>query len=238
MANFNTHISVAFVASGVAGLVLYKASMLSASEFLLSTIVGTIGGLLPDIDLDHAIPAKIGFNVVSLLAAFAMVIYISPQLSLLELMLAWILTYIIMRFGVFNLVNRFTVHRGIIHSVPYMAIFALMLVYASFYGLKNGSVFSWFLGLFLFFGALVHLILDEMYSVNVFGLSVKKSFGTALKFFDRHHIGWYVGLYAVLILMLVFAPPYHIFWQTLTDPISWSMLKHNALPSDIYLPKF
>ena len=91
-------------------------------------------------------------------------------------------------------------------------------------------VFSWFLGLFLFFGTLVHLTLDEVYSVNVFGLSVKKSFGTAFKFFDRKQIWWYVGLYALVVVMLMFAPNFKLFWQTITDPISWMILKGNLLP--------
>ena len=52
MANFNTHISVAFVASGVTGLVIYKAGMLIAPEYLMCVVAGTIGGLLPDIDLE------------------------------------------------------------------------------------------------------------------------------------------------------------------------------------------
>lgn len=230
MANFNTHISVAFVASGVGALVLYKAGMLTGTEFFLCTLTGTVGGLLPDIDLNHAVPAKVGFNVVSLLTAFATVIYWSGSLSLMELIATWILTYVIMRYGVFNIFSSLTVHRGIVHSIPYMLILALGVVYASFYMLGQGVVFSWFLGLFLFFGTLVHLTLDEVYSVNVFGLSVKKSFGTAFKFFDRKQIWWYVGLYALLVVMLMFAPNFKLFWQTITDPISWMILKGNLLP--------
>ena len=42
MANFNTHISVAFVASGVTGLVIYKAGMLTAPEYLMCVVAGTI----------------------------------------------------------------------------------------------------------------------------------------------------------------------------------------------------
>lgn len=231
MANFNTHISVAFVASGVGALVVYKAGMLSGTEFFLCALTGTVGGLLPDIDLDHAVPAKVGFNLVSLLTAFGMVIYWSGSLSLTELMATWLLTYGVMRYGVFNIFSSLTVHRGIVHSIPYMLILALALVYASFYGLGKGAVVSWFFGLFLLFGALVHLVLDEIYSVNVFGLSVKKSFGTALKVFSRDQMWWYIGLYALVVVMLMFAPNFKVFWSTITDPISWIILHDNLLPN-------
>ena len=236
MANFNTHISVAFVASGVTGLVIYKAGMLTAPEFLWCVMTGTIGGLLPDIDLDHSVPAKVGFNVAALLSAFIMVIVFASYLSLVELGVTWGLTYFTVRYGVFNLFIQLTVHRGIVHSVPYLAIMAMGLVYASFYWLKHGAVFSWFLGAFLLFGALVHLVLDEAYSVNVLGLSVKKSFGTALKFFRVQQLWWYVGLYVILLLMIIFAPPFKLFWQTLNDPISWLILKKNFLPTGMRLP--
>lgn len=237
MANFNTHISVAFLASGVAGLLAYKAGMVTAPQFLLCTLVGTVGGLLPDIDLDHSVPAQVGFNVASLLTAFAVVIYWSAQSSIVGLMGLWVISYVLMRWGVFKLFNHLTSHRGIVHSVPYLAIMAVILVYVSFYGMKYGAVVSWFLGLFLFFGAMVHLVLDEVYSVNVFGLRLKKSFGTALKVFSRKQLWWYVGLYALLAVMLWFAPPWRVFWSNLTDPITWMLLQESLLPNAL-MPKF
>lgn len=229
MANFNTHINVAFVASSITGLIAYKAGMLTASEFFLCNLAGTVGGLLPDIDLNYSIPAKVGFNLASLLVAFLMMVYWAKQISIIWLLLLWVFTYAIMRWGVFGLFNHFTIHRGIVHSVPYMAILSLSLVLVSFYGMRYDAVFSWFLGLFLFFGTIIHLILDEIYSVNFLNLKVKKSFGTALKFFSFKQVGWYVGLYVLLIVMLVLAPPFHLFWQTLTDPMSWSLLKSAIL---------
>ena len=231
MANFNTHISVAFLASSVAVLIVYKAGMLSAPEFLLCTVVGTLGGLLPDIDLDHSVPAQVGFNVISLLVAFGMVVYWVGVLSVVTLMALWVLTYVSMRWGVFRLFNTLTSHRGIVHSVPYMFAVAMLVVYGCFYGLKYGAVFSWFLGLFTFFGSMVHLVLDEIYSVNVFGLKLKKSFGTALKFFSPSHTLWYAVLYGLIVIMLIFAPPRHVFWQNLTDPMTWLLLKKAFLPT-------
>lgn len=233
MANFNTHVSVAFVGSGMTALVLYKAGIVTGLEYLLCTIVGTLGGLLPDIDLDHSVPARIGFNVLALLSAFVMVIALSSQLSLASLMAVWLLTYLVMRYGVFNLFSSLTAHRGIVHSVPYMAILALILVNACFYGFKYAATLSWALGLFLFTGSMIHLVLDEVYSVNVFGLRLKKSFGTALKFFEPKRPWWYIGLYVAVVVLLVFSPPFSLFWHRLTDPVSWMILKKNLLPASV-----
>ena len=42
------------------------------------------------------------------------------------------------------------------------------------------------MGLFVLIGFIIHLVLDEIYSVDVEGAVIKKSFGTALKLFDYH----------------------------------------------------
>ncbi|WP_410472848.1 metal-dependent hydrolase [Faucicola mancuniensis] len=231
MANFNTHLSTAFIMSTTASLVVYKAGMVTSIEFFLCAIVGTIGGLLPDIDLENSIPTRIGFNIIALLVAFGAVVFWIAELSVVELLVVWASVYAMMRWGVLMLFSSLTVHRGIVHSIPFMLLLSLILVYASYYGVKNGAVFSWFLGLFLFFGTMVHLILDEMYSVNIFGLKIKKSFGTAIKFFDKNQKKSYFALYSAVVLLLMFAPPYKVFWQNLTNPITWQILKQNFMPN-------
>lgn len=230
MANFNTHLTVAFVCSSTASLVIYKAHMVSTEEFLSCALAGTIGGLLPDIDLDYSVPARIGFNLLSMIVAFSAVILWHEHLSVLELLFIWIVSYGMMQWGVFYLFNSLTVHRGIVHSVPYMAVLSLALVYLSFYGFKNSTIFSWFLGIFLFFGAMVHLLLDEIYSVNIFNLKIKNSFGTAIKFFEIKNQRMYFLLYAMIAVMLWFAPPYHIFLEMLTNPETLALLQKNLLP--------
>lgn len=230
MANFNTHISVAIIASSAAALIVYKAGILTTSEFLLCSLMGTLGGLLPDIDLDHAVPARVGFNVVAMLAGFAAVVYWVRVLSVAELVVIAGLVYAAVRWGVFGLFNRLSHHRGMVHSVPYMAILAVSLVMLMYHGLRWSATSSWLMGLFLWCGALLHLLLDEMFSVNVFGLKLKKSFGSAFKFFDFQQPAWYIGLYALLGAMLYMAPPFSVFWHTLTDPVSWLILKSALLP--------
>lgn len=231
MANFSTHVTVAFLASASAALIGFKAGLLNTTEFLGCALAGTLGGLLPDIDLDHAVPARIGFNLVSLFMAFATVVYWVRVMSVAELAAIGALAYVIVRFGVFGLFNRLSHHRGLVHSLPYMAILALGLILLAYHGWHWSAGSSWFLGLFLWCGAILHLILDEVYSVNIFGLKVKKSFGSAFKVFERAQWGWYVLLYVLVGILLVWAPPFRVFWHNLTDPVSWLILKQSLWPT-------
>ena len=231
MANFNTHLNVAFAASGIAALTVYKAGLIEDSGFLLCVALGTMGGLLPDLDSDNSTPIKIGFNMASFVFAFGLVMHWRNDLSLIALVALWLAGYGFMRYIVFNLFTSMTVHRGVIHSVPYMAVLGLGLVSLSYYVLGNALAASWFFGLFLFGGALVHLALDELYSVNLMGMKMKRSSGTAMKFYQHKDKWWYLSLYLLIALLIYFAPPFAEFWQQLRDPAPWTQLKVGMLPN-------
>jgi hypothetical protein len=230
MANFNTHLNGAFAVSGIMALTVYKAGLIDDSGFLLCVALGTIGGLLPDLDSDHSTPIKLGFNMASFVFAFGLVMHWRNDLSLIALMALWLAGYGFMRYVVFSIFTRMTVHRGVIHSVPYMAVLGLGLVSLSYYVLGNALTASWFFGLFLFGGALVHLALDELYSVNLMGMKMKRSSGTAMKFYAHKDKWWYLLLYALLALLIYFAPPVTEFWVQLRDPAPWAQLKVGMLP--------
>lgn len=224
MANFKTHLSVAATVSAVVSGLGFFAKLYGVGTAIFAVMIGTIGGLLPDIDLRSSRPAKKGFYFASLfLATFFAVLYASnakTQEGATYAMALWFVVFGVFRFGVFELFSRVTVHRGMVHSVPYMAIFGLLLVYATHYGLSVSAYTSWILGLFLFFGGLVHLILDEMYSVNIWNFKLKKSAGTAFKFFESDKPIQYALLYTLLGLLWVFAPS---FYET------WSILKQTSI---------
>jgi len=233
MANFNTHLNGAFAVSGILGLTIYKASLIDDSGFLICVALGTIGGLLPDLDSDNSTPIKLGFNIASFIFAFGLVMHWRSELSLLALIALWLAGYGFMRYVVFQIFTSMTVHRGVIHSVPYMAILGLGLTYLSYYVVHNPLTASWFYGLFLFGGAMVHLLLDEMYSVNLSGMTMKRSSGTAMKFYQHKDRWWYLILYALLALLVFSAPPFAPFWEQLRDPAPWAKLKVGMLPTFI-----
>lgn len=234
MANFKTHLNGAFAVSGALSIVGYKAGLLGGHEFLMCVALGTIGGLLPDIDSDNSTPIKLGFDFASLLVAFSLVMHWRSELSLLSLMALWLAGYGLMRYGVFYVFTKITVHRGIIHSIPYMAVLALGLVMLNYHLLDTNAMTSWFYGLFLFIGSMVHLGLDEAYSVDLLNSRLKRSSGTAMKLYSDSARYWYVGLYALLVVGIVVAPPFKEFWSTLTDPITWLILKDGLLPKELF----
>lgn len=234
MANFKTHLSGAFAVSGVLGLVGYKAGLLGGHEFLICVALGTVGGLLPDIDSDNSTPIKLGFDVASLMVAFSLVMHWRSELSLLSLVVLWLFGYAFMRYAVFKVFTKLTVHRGIIHSVPYMALLALGLVCLNYYLMDADTLISWFYGLFLFIGAMVHLGLDEAYSVDLLNRRMKRSSGTAMKFYDDSQRYWYLALYALVAMSIFVAPPFAPFWAKLTDPITWWLLKDGLLPTELF----
>lgn len=229
MANFNTHLTVGFLTSTVLAVIGFKAGLLNSEQLIICTLIGTVGGLLPDIDSDNSMPFRMGVVLVSLILAFASVIYWRHSLPLLQMILIWIIGFVVMRYVLFKLFSRLTVHRGVIHSVPYMAMVALALVHVNYYFLKISEVNSWLYGLFLFIGSMVHLTLDEMYSVNLVNMKVKRSFGTALKFFNVKKAWYFMTIYFFIVILSVTAPPFSQFWHQLTNPITWSTLQTSMI---------
>ena len=233
MANFNTHLNGAFAISGILGLTIYKTGMIDDSGFLICVALGTAGGLLPDLDSDNSTPIKLGFNLISFIFAFGLIMHWRSELSLIALIALWLAGYGFMRYVVFKLFTSITVHRGVMHSVPYMAILGLGLICLSYYVFDNPLTASWFYGIFLFGGALVHLTLDELYSVNLSGMKMKRSSGTAMKFYQHKDRLWYLLLYALLALLVFFAPPFNPFLEQLSDPAPWARLQVGLLPTFI-----
>ncbi|OOR89600.1 hypothetical protein B0181_06420 [Moraxella caviae] len=211
MANFHTHLTVAAVGSTALAGVMFAAGQLGATSAVLCAILGTLGGLLPDIDLDNSTPAKRGFFIASLVVSALLTIVYANRYTqdrlILDSLILWAVSFGVLRFGVLGLFSHLTVHRGMVHSVPYMAVFALAVVCGAFHGMRMTAFVSWTFGLFVFFGSMVHLLLDEVYSVNVLGVRLKRSFGTAFKWFEMDKALQYLALYGLVAALFYVAPP-------------------------------
>ena len=186
MASFNVHLSVGLMASGLAATAALVSGVASEAMVLPLFLLGVFGSLLPDVDADNSLPVRIAFSLLSIAAAFLVMLYGAALFSsLLELVVLWVATYCGFRFVLFALFTRLTVHRGVFHTVP--AIFLSGFVTAALahrlFAVAAGN--AWLAGGFVAFGYLVHLSLDELYSVNLFGAYTKRSFGTALKLGSR-----------------------------------------------------
>jgi membrane-bound metal-dependent hydrolase YbcI (DUF457 family) len=98
------------------------------------------------------------------------------------------------------LFQRMTVHRGIFHSIPAILIFT-ELVYLYMFRLPFDQrlvvTAAGFAGIFS------HLLLDEIYSVDLENKRLKRSFGTALAFWKKR-TPWLSGAsYAISGVLLV-----------------------------------
>jgi hypothetical protein len=76
---------------------------------------------------------------------------------------------------------RFTVHRGIWHTLLMALVLALTATIAADLLLGLTPTLAWLVGGFTLLGYLTHLLLDEFASVDLFDRRVKRSFGTAFK---------------------------------------------------------
>jgi len=207
VANFNTHALVAGVISSAAAGYALRESSIAPVQALLLFASGTLGGLAPDIDSDHSTPAQWVFHLLSIAAGTMVWMALYHQLDIQNLLLATLAGVLVMRYGIIVIFERLTDHRGMFHSIP-AAILAGLIVCAAGRHLWGWSAhFSWLLALFVSAGYAVHLLLDELYSVNLAGLKMKRSFGTAFKLFSPAAWKRYLPLYATIIGLAAYLPP-------------------------------
>lgn len=77
--------------------------------------------------------------------------------------------------------GRFTIHRGVSHSLLATLFFRLLATVVSHHWFGMSRLMSWSTGFFVFFGYVLHLALDELFGVDLLSTRVKRSFGTALE---------------------------------------------------------
>lgn len=230
MANFKTHITCGFLVSATLSTTFYKAGLLDENMLIICTFVGTIGSLLPDIDAINSTPVKVGFNLLSIIIAFLLVMCAGREQSLMEMLIMLALSFGFMRYVVLLTYSKMTVHRGIVHSLPYMAVLSVLSVHIASLLVGMSAENSWLIGLFIFMGSMVHLLLDEIYSVNILNMKVKRSFGSAFKVFEFKKWHFYLALYVSLIPLTLTAPSVQPIWQKLSDPITWVILSNSIFP--------
>jgi len=188
MANFNTHLFVASAAGVGVGLLAVNTHLIAAGDILWFVFLATVGGMLPDIDSDNSRPVKLLFNVLALMCSAGVLQMLKDSYPPYQLLLFAVGAYLFVRYAVFALFNSFTVHRGVFHSLLAAVFFAFLMTCISYYFLHTGVLLAWLNGVFIAVGFIVHLLLDEIYSVDLSNTRMKKSFGTALKLFSYNDI--------------------------------------------------
>jgi membrane-bound metal-dependent hydrolase YbcI (DUF457 family) len=207
MADFKTHITTSSVLGvGYAGLGAYYGLPIEAA--LVAGGLCGVGGMLPDIDSDSGVPVR---ETMGFAAAVTPMLLVDrfQQLGLNyeQMVLAGGASYLFVRFGIARLLMKYTVHRGMFHSIPALLIFtglAFLICGSSNLHLR------YFKAVGVFIGVLSHLLLDEIYSVQWIGgrWRFKKSFGTALKLWGDSAWGNFstYSKLAIVVVMILSEP--------------------------------
>lgn len=184
MADFKTHVTVAAVISVPLAVSAFIFGLADINGTILYGLAGILGGMLPDIDADESIAIRIVFRLfATLVAGLSLVIWLD-KMSYWHLLVLAIASYFVIRFPVQWCFEKLTVHRGTLHSVLANLLFTAVAVPLAYHVFTLNAQTAWGIGGFIFLGASIHLILDELYSVELSGLRVKRSFGTAMKLTD------------------------------------------------------
>ncbi|MCM2972750.1 metal-dependent hydrolase [Larsenimonas suaedae] len=196
MANFNTHLGVATVGGVVTAGLGFQAGLWPwTNAFTVAGLVA-LGGILPDIDSDNSHAIRLMFTVLAILG-----VVISIGMYQSRLPMPWLLglgagTFLAIRYLGSAIFKRFSVHRGIWHSLLAAAVSGAAVSGLSYQLFQQPPTQAWCHGVALFVGACIHLLLDECYSIDLAGTRIKRSFGTAFKLFDY-------GSPATAVLMLL-----------------------------------
>lgn len=216
MADFQTHITTSTVLGIAGGLAAHAFYEVPLPSCILAGGLCSVAGMLPDLDSDSGVPLRES-------VAFAAAII---PMMLLERFAKWgfsfestvlvsAILYLVVRFGVAEALKNYTVHRGMFHSIP-AALIAAELTFLIF---DNENVGLRFLNAgAVFTGFMSHLILDELWSVDVnWGLvRFKSSFGSAVKFWGDN--AWAnFATYGQLVLLTLLMT-HDAAWSNVVEP--------------------
>ncbi|SFU54288.1 metal-dependent hydrolase [Halomonas korlensis] len=184
MADFRTHLSAAVGGGVLLAVVGWQGALWTPGEALTVAGLTTFGGILPDIDADQSHAVRLIFNTLALLAVVTGALLMDTRLEPGMLLMACGGLYIGVRFVVSPMFKRFSVHRGIWHSLLAGVLCALATTAVSYRYLALEPRLAWSQGVAVMVGFCIHLLLDELFSVDLTGARLKRSFGTAFKLFD------------------------------------------------------
>ncbi len=185
MADFKSHMTVSTATGVVVAVAGHQANM-GLTTCILAGGLCSVSGMLPDLDSDSGRPLR---EATALAAAVVPMLMVDRFQRLHwdheAMALAAALVYLTMRFVVAEIFRRYTVHRGMWHSLPAAAIvglFAFLIMSSQDISVRLFKTTAVVLGF------LSHLILDEIWSIDFRGgkFRFKKSFGTALKLWGNN----------------------------------------------------
>ncbi|MFP4474421.1 MAG: metal-dependent hydrolase [Desulfatibacillaceae bacterium] len=187
MAGFQAHLSASVLPAAGLATLSFAMETLSLIQAGAVFAVGAVGGFLPDLDADSGKPLAFLMQVVSVMVPSLVYVRVAPWVGASpEAVICYFAGFwLALRYGLFVLIKRATVHRGAMHSIPF-ALLCAGLAYLLF--LPSAPQVALLAGIAVGLTSMGHLILDE---VDAFEFKMglipvaKKSSGTALKLWSR-----------------------------------------------------
>jgi membrane-bound metal-dependent hydrolase YbcI (DUF457 family) len=182
MAGFRMHITVSTGCGIIYGAAAVQPLGFSTEAALLAAGITGVGGMLPDLDSASGRPVREMFGLAAVMVPLMLVHRLMQAgVSHEGILAALLIGYLLIRYVVSDVFKRFTVHRGMYHSIPAMLI-AGLCVYLAYHSPDRNIRLLLACGVMI--GFLSHLILDEIYSVDWRGMKpkLKSSAGSAVKF--------------------------------------------------------
>ena len=203
MADFGTHITTSTVLGAGYGALAWYYWDIPPQHCIIAAMLCSVAGMLPDLDSDSGVPVRETLCFLAVLIPMLMI----PRFQALgldteQIVFASALIYVGLRFGVGELFKRYTVHRGMWHSIPAAAIAGLVTYEVCLSPDVSIRLFkSWAVVI----GFVSHLVLDEFWSVDLFGRKprIKQSFGTAMKLFGKDNWANFTTYAKLGLLVLV-----------------------------------
>jgi len=199
MAGFYGHFTTGVVLGAAYGVAGVWHGHFDWGTVLLAGLTTAIGALTPDLDSDTGLPIRELFG----LAGAVFPLFLIPRLrhsglSLEESLSVLIGAYLFIRYGLATILKHLSVHRGMFHSIPALCISGLAVF--DIYQHELVDIRMYLAG-GMMLGFLSHLILDEIFAVNLRGIPrLKSSFGTALKLTSP---SWKATLFCYALLFLL-----------------------------------
>lgn len=202
MANFKTHVIGSISFGLLSDIIFLEPPDRTFKNIFIYLLFALIGGFLPDIDSKGSISKRVIFTILAVCLS-TIVLKHTLQYCLINYnsLFKCFLIYLFIRYGLSWILYRFTIHRGIFHSIP------VMLCWSFGISIMVNSVNQWMIAISVLSGFLSHLILDELYSVNLENLKFKKSFGTALKFSSSNNLATFLS-YTLAIMLYIQMPSF------------------------------
>ena len=206
MADFKTHITLSTGLGLAYGALGYWQYELPLGNCVIAGALCSLAGMFPDLDSDSGVPIReLKLFTSAVIPMLLMERFQRMGMNHSSMVLAGGLAYVFIRFFVFQMFRQYTKHRGMWHSIPAALITAIVAFLLSS---NPDMAIRLYVAWAVLLGFLSHLILDELYSVDLNGRRLKKSFGTALKFWGSNpwaNYSTYVKL-AVVALMAINDP--------------------------------